>query len=106
MIVLRTKKAKDKKYYPSDMHALTYRLRDDERCYTDNVVHLLLTKIGRDLADDKADKAGKSDKTGKPDKSGKNTSVEDQPAEGSSHSSVDKLSVYLQGKERFYSYLK
>ena len=43
--ILRTKTSKDKFREPKDIHALCYRLREDERVYEDKVVHLFLSKV-------------------------------------------------------------
>lgn len=92
VIALRTKKAKDRTHYPSDMHALTYCLRDDPSCIRDNVVHLLLTKIGKDLAIDKPDKS--------------NNSKESDSGEDGAALPKDRSLVFLQGREKFYQYLR
>ena len=91
VIALRTKKARDKKHYPSDMHALTYRLRDDPKRFKDSVVHLLLTKIGNDLD---SEKKAKKRKKGP----GKDSSVD--------KASEKDYSIYFQGKDQFYNYLR
>ena len=92
VIALRTKKAKDKNHYPADVNALSYRLRNDPKRFLDNVVHLLLTKIGKDLSVDKIEESANGSKY-----RGQNDGEE---------SSQDKVSVFLKGKEMFYNYLR
>lgn len=97
VVALRTKKSRDKKHYPADMHALTYRLRDDERRFKDQVVHLLLTKIGQDLTTNKKERK-------KDNPSDNDQSLEQSVEEDSSR--MDKKPIYFKGKEMFYNYLR
>ena len=77
------------------MHALTYRLRDNDRCLGENLVHLLLTKIGTDL---------NVNKDKKPDGQGDNDQSVMQAEE--EEPKMDKKPVYFRGKDMFYTYLR
>ena len=93
VVALRTKKARDKNHYPADANALAYRLRNDPKRFVDNVVHILLTKIGNDLSTERAEEAAQ----GPGNRSGDQADGEE--------ATKDKFSVFLQGKDMFYKYL-